>query len=117
MARSAGALPQPSAGAKAVTAVQCIKGSVCMVVAATGITETGATVTKKLCFVGLGDAGVLHTCVNHATIAVLLTKRDESKALVGAGMTPVSALGDALPEALVKTGFVFIEDEIPANFK
>jgi len=117
LARAAGVLPQPTAGAKAVTAAQCVKGSVCMVVAATGTTVSGTTVTKELCFVGLGDAGVLHTCVNHGTIAVLLTKRDESKALVGAGMTPVSALGTALPEALLKTGLVFIEDNIPANFK
>lgn len=115
--RSAGLLPKPGDGAKAVTAQSCIKGSVCMLVCATGTTGAGATVTKKLCFVGMGDAGVLHTCVNHGEIAVLLTKRDEDKALHGAGMTPISALGNALPDALLKTGLVFIEDEIPKNLR
>jgi short subunit dehydrogenase-like uncharacterized protein len=45
---------------------------------------------------------------------VLLAKRaDGPKALTGV-VTPVAALGQALPDALVKTGLVFIDD-VPEN--
>lgn len=110
-ARSAGVLPKPDAGAKAVTLDSCVKGSVNMLVQATGRTTAGEIVTKQLQFAGVGDAGVGHTSVCHGEIAVLLAKRTPGpNALCGVGLTPISALGKDLPDALVKTGLIFIED-------
>lgn len=111
LARSGGALPNASAGARATNASTCAKGSCCMLVSASGTTADGLAVSHQLIFAGLGDVGVAHTAVCQGEIAVLLAKRKVgASALVGAGLTPVSALGTALPDALLKTGFVYIED-------
>lgn len=111
IARSVGALPKANAGAKAVTVESCVRGSCCMLVCATGRTETGDVVTKKLRFAGLGDVGVAFTAVCHGEISVLLAQRKTGpKALVGAGMSPVAALGKPLADTLVKTGFIFVDD-------
>jgi len=110
--RAVGAVPKPDAGAKAVTVESCVRGACCMLVSAQGRNAQGDIVSKNIRFAGIGDVGVAHTAICHGEISVLLAKRKSG--LVGAGMTPVAALGSTLADALVNTGFIFIDD-VPAK--
>lgn len=107
IARAFGGLPKANAGAKAVTLKSCVKGSCCMLISASGKTEEGKKVRADLRIGGVGDVGVAFTAVCHGEISVLLSKRNGSNKMVGC-LTPIAALGNALPDALTETGLVFI---------
>lgn len=114
VARATGSMHKADVGAKAATLEQCCTGSVCMVASGTGVSaDTGDLVSASLRFAGVGGCGDAHTAICHAEIAALLAKRTKKEG--GGCLSPIAALENSLPDALVKTGFVFIDD-VPKNF-